>query len=441
MQRGLYIVLEGGDGTGKNTQLELLRERIVTDFNIHPTLVHEPHYGLIGEYIDKLLAEPVASHNMTSLDSWQQAFLYNAMRRNAADQAIRPQLQSGGVVLASRNYLSTLAYQGYAGGMLPEDIDQLREQCVIACHSILPDLTIILDAPASVNKARQLTMEPDAFERLSEEFHEKVRNAYLREARKHNFPVIEANDSKDVVAENIFRLVGPLLNISNSAPPPTFGISIPSDIMSTNVMDPFTQTNQQAPTSNGRGIFGEGSKSNDRFVPDFDRLTEMVNAMKTIGMRIVLSQGTFDFIHIGHFLYLEKARAMGDVLIVGIDSDEKVRQRKGPDRPIVSQEERVQMLTHVRHVDLVTIKHAITPKWELIKRVRPDVLVATKETYTPEQLQQLKEYCAEVVVLEPQATTSTSAKLRRLNIGLSNKMKEAISKSIEDAFDKLNSEA
>jgi D-beta-D-heptose 7-phosphate kinase/D-beta-D-heptose 1-phosphate adenosyltransferase len=178
-----------------------------------------------------------------------------------------------------------------------------------------------------------------------------------------------------------------------------------------------------------------GSKG--RFVSDYARLEEIVHALRTIGAKIVLTQGTFDFIHIGHFLYLEKARQQGDVLIVGVDSDAKVRRRKGSDRPIVNENERVQMLTHVRHVDIVTLKDIDQQKWALIKLVRPDVLIATQETYSPEDINKLKKFCTEVVVLEPQATTSTTAKLRRLNIGLSNKMKEAITASINETFEKL----
>ncbi len=174
-----------------------------------------------------------------------------------------------------------------------------------------------------------------------------------------------------------------------------------------------------------------------RFVDDKKKLSEVIAALRTIGAKIVLTQGAFDFIHIGHFLYLEKARQHGDILIVGVDSDEKVQRRKGPDRPIVSEKERVQMLTHVRHVDIVTLKKANDPKWSLIKLIKPDVLVATQETYRPKQIKELKKYCAEVVVLEPQATTSTTAKLRRLNIGLSRKMQEAITRSINETFEKL----
>lgn len=181
--------------------------------------------------------------------------------------------------------------------------------------------------------------------------------------------------------------------------------------------------------------------ANGRFVNDKKQLSDIVTALRTIGAKIVLTQGTFDFIHIGHFLYLEKAKSHGDVLIVGVDSDKKVRKRKGPERPIVAEDERVKMLTHVRHVDYVTIKRLEDPKWALIKLIRPDTLIATEGTYKPQDVKKLRKICGEVVVLEPQATTSTTAKLRRLNIGLARKIKEAVTESINDTFDKLSKNA
>lgn len=174
-----------------------------------------------------------------------------------------------------------------------------------------------------------------------------------------------------------------------------------------------------------------------RFVKSNAELKELIKALHTLGAKIVLTQGAFDFIHIGHFLYLEQAKRHGDILIVGVDSDEKVQKRKGPERPIVSEDERVSMLTHVRNVDVVTLKPANAEKWALIKLVRPDVLVATKETYSAAEIKQLRLICGQIVILEPQATTSTTAKMRRLNIGLSKKMKDAITSSINTTFDEL----
>ena len=158
----------------------------------------------------------------------------------------------------------------------------------------------------------------------------------------------------------------------------------------------------------------------------------------------MLTQGSWDLLHIGHARYFKEAKKHGDLLIVAVDSDEKVRDRKGPDRPIVPQEERLEMITHTRYVDIVVLKELVTPKWQLIKIVQPDILIATKETYTEEQLEELKEYCGKVVVLEPQATTSTSAKIRRLQISTAKKLEEKLTprilKAIEDVLSEIKEE-
>jgi D-glycero-beta-D-manno-heptose 1-phosphate adenylyltransferase len=203
---------------------------------------------------------------------------------------------------------------------------------------------------------------------------------------------------------------------------------------------PPSKQRKVAPRTSNRGVFDSGSNSQDRYVPNHDRLRELVRAAKTIGLKVVLTMGTFDVIHIGHFLYLEKARLQGDLLVVGVDSDEKVKKRKGPDRPIVSEDERIEMLTHVRHVDVVTIKNESDPKWHLIKLIEPDVLIATKTTYTQAQLRELRHYCGEVMVLEPQATTSTSAKLRLMQIGFADKLAQKLPAKIKDAIDELLAE-
>lgn len=184
-------------------------------------------------------------------------------------------------------------------------------------------------------------------------------------------------------------------------------------------------------------IFGHAANFDERYVKDRARLAELVQAWKTVGHTIVLTMGTFDVAHIGHFLYLEQARSQGDILIVGVDSDEKVRKRKGPDRPVVSEEERAHMLAHLRHVDVVTLKHSADPRWDLIKTVKPNVLVATEETYDDTELEDLKQYCGKVVVLEPQATTSTTAKIRRMQVSGAQKMTEVLIDKMQSALDEL----
>ncbi len=130
-------------------------------------------------------------------------------------------------------------------------------------------------------------------------------------------------------------------------------------------------------------LFADASNFDQRFVEDYEKIETTVNALRTLGFKVVLTSGSFDIIHEGHSMYLEAARQFGDFLIVGLDSDEKIRARKGENRPVVPQMERLRMVTHQRGVGLVTLKQTSHPRWALIKAVRPDVLVATEETYTP----------------------------------------------------------
>jgi rfaE bifunctional protein nucleotidyltransferase chain/domain len=160
-------------------------------------------------------------------------------------------------------------------------------------------------------------------------------------------------------------------------------------------------------------LFADASNFDQRFVEDYGKIETTVNALRTLGFKIVLTSGSFDIIHEGHSMYLEAARQFGDFLIVGLDSDEKIRARKGDNRPVVPQMERLRMVTHQRGVGLVTLKQTSHPKWALIKAVRPDVLVATEETYTPAEIRELEAgYCGRVEVLDRMATVSTSARLR-----------------------------
>src|SRR5271170_3759395 len=113
-------------------------------------------------------------------------------------------------------------------------------------------------------------------------------------------------------------------------------------------------------SSNG-GIFSINSNFKDRFVPDYKRLRKLVEHCKGIGLKVVLTQGTYDMVHIGHARYFEEAKKHGDLLVVGVDSDEKVRARKGPERPVVPESERLEMVAHLRPVDIVVLKPINAP--------------------------------------------------------------------------------
>jgi len=196
---------------------------------------------------------------------------------------------------------------------------------------------------------------------------------------------------------------------------------------------PMREEHGLSPNTITSGLFADASNFELRYVPDYHRITEIVAALRVLELRVVLTMGTFDILHEGHSMYLEAARAYGDFLIVGVDSDEKVRQRKGPSRPAVPELERLRMVTHQRGVGLVTLKNADDPRWSLITAVRPDVLVATAETYTDDEIAELEaKHCGKVEVLDRMATVSTSARLRLLQLGLGEKMSQRLSERLPD---------
>jgi D-beta-D-heptose 7-phosphate kinase/D-beta-D-heptose 1-phosphate adenosyltransferase len=103
-------------------------------------------------------------------------------------------------------------------------------------------------------------------------------------------------------------------------------------------------------------------------------LLRIIKNLKTKGKRIVFTNGCFDLLHIGHIRYLEEAKALGDVLVVGVNSDSSVRKLKGPQRPILPEEERTEILSGLGCVDYITLFDEIDPL-KLITSLQPNVLV------------------------------------------------------------------
>jgi D-beta-D-heptose 7-phosphate kinase/D-beta-D-heptose 1-phosphate adenosyltransferase len=105
-----------------------------------------------------------------------------------------------------------------------------------------------------------------------------------------------------------------------------------------------------------------------------DLAVALVDRSRAAGQRIVFTNGVFDLLHAGHVRYLQQARSLGDVLIVGLNSDRSVRANKGPGRPITPEAERAEILEALTPVDAVVVFDAETP-YDLIKALEPDVLV------------------------------------------------------------------
>ena len=105
-----------------------------------------------------------------------------------------------------------------------------------------------------------------------------------------------------------------------------------------------------------------------------DQMREVRQRLRASGARLVFTNGVFDLLHVGHVRYLAQARALGDALVVAINSDRSVRELKGPDRPVFDQDERAEILAALRHVDYVVIFDDVSPR-ALIGKLLPDVLV------------------------------------------------------------------
>lgn len=103
-----------------------------------------------------------------------------------------------------------------------------------------------------------------------------------------------------------------------------------------------------------------------------EELKKIVNKLKNEGKKVVFTNGCFDILHIGHVKYLEEAKKLGDILIVGVNSDESVRILKGEERPIMPEEERAEILAALECVDYVVIFYETNPE-NLIAQLKPDI--------------------------------------------------------------------
>ena len=180
-----------------------------------------------------------------------------------------------------------------------------------------------------------------------------------------------------------------------------------------------------------------------RYFEDFGELRVYIDTLREQGQKIVLTQGVYDMLHIGHAQYLEKAREHGDVLIVGVDSDALTRKRKGDGRPVVPQEERIKMLLHLRHVDLVVLRDIDKELEALIQSIEPDVYIASESTKDFTVDESLAQHCGEVHVLPPQSTTSTTARVHQVSMlgadALAHELAEAIPEIVKNALNKVKS--
>lgn len=186
------------------------------------------------------------------------------------------------------------------------------------------------------------------------------------------------------------------------------------------------------------GILSPYVNFEERLIGSLDEMTRTITHLKGLGFRIVLTSGSFDLIHLGHVKYLARAREFGDVLVVGVDSDTKIRRRKGEDRPMVPEQERLEMLAHQRPVDLVFLKEDEQERWGLIKAVRPDVLVLTADhSYNEDQQQALLELCGAIEVVERQSAVTTSERIRQMYMHLGERLGPKLAEVLPGLIDTI----
>lgn len=189
--------------------------------------------------------------------------------------------------------------------------------------------------------------------------------------------------------------------------------------------------------ANIKQILSPGAPFEARFIPDLEQLIPIAKNLQESGYKTVLTQGVYDLIHEGHGKYLERAKAQGDILIVGVDTDELTRKRKGDNRPVVPESERLRMLHFLRSVDIITLRTLKASEQDidyLHKALRPDVFVmsTTTKDFPLEKRNEIEQYVGRVEIFEPQAETSSSARIRHLMIDGVSELELRFNKMLQD---------
>lgn len=157
-----------------------------------------------------------------------------------------------------------------------------------------------------------------------------------------------------------------------------------------------------------------------RLIPQSD-LLELHDKLKQAGKKIVFTAGSWDLIHAGQCRYLEKAKTYGDVLVVGVSSNDAIRRVKGTNKPILDEKIRAEMLTFLRSVDFVTIlpEPSCVPSLGLLK---PDTFITVQEDWTSEykeskEYKTVTNYGGEVLVIPRQSTSVSTTQILQRAIG------------------------
>jgi dTMP kinase len=195
MPRPPFLSLDGIDGTGKSTQGRLLADWLrARGWNV--VACADPGGTPLGDQLRDILL-----NQRHELSLMAEALLFMASRAELLARVVRPALDAGSLVLSDRYLLANVVYQGHAGGL---NVDELWTIGRAAAGGLEPDLTIVLDMPVDAAQRRR-GREPDRMERRQKDYHERVRQGFLAEARRQpdRIRVVDASPSVEEVQSRI----------------------------------------------------------------------------------------------------------------------------------------------------------------------------------------------------------------------------------------------
>jgi dTMP kinase len=201
----LFITFEGGEGSGKSVQARALN-RSLSRLDVPVLLTHEPGGTPFGKRIGRWL-KWVPNVKISPLT---ELMLFNAARAQSVAEVIKPALASGKVVISDRYADSTTVYQGYGRNL---DLAMVKSVNKSATQGLVPDLTVLLDAPVETCFARKGECKLDRFEQEAEAFHNRVREGYLKLAKDEpkRWLVVDASQPREKIEEIIWQRVSQLL--------------------------------------------------------------------------------------------------------------------------------------------------------------------------------------------------------------------------------------
>lgn len=206
MAKGIFITMEGPDGSGKTTQIELLKAELEKS-GYEVLITREPG----GNRISEAIREIILNKDYMEMAPATECLLYASARAQLVNEVIGPMLDKGGAVISDRFVDSSLVYQGIARGL---GVDEVFEINRFAIREYMPDATFLLSLPAEVGISRKKDQkELDRMEKESLEFHKKVAEGYLKLAEKYpeRIRVIDATQDVETISGLIKKQVYDIL--------------------------------------------------------------------------------------------------------------------------------------------------------------------------------------------------------------------------------------